>query len=338
MARPKKKYIRDLFEKDFNTNFVNYINNIQSTDLKARFIISRLNVCKNLLKGIHFLEYSIFLPDFLNNDGVLTIEIFDKIIFKMEFASLLYQIFEYKELSQNIKNKESLTKKLEKDIAIVINKSLEKYISDEENHLFGPPSNKEVVRNILLKILAHINYSAKKHINPKYKKERKRNDDLKKNNTFLAHEYELITNIYDNLKSLCQGQLINIKNYTKEELEELKYIMFSKFSTDIDDDKLDFVINNISNDKKKKDIAFCYLRMKYNIEKNNETLDKNIDRGRKKRKCRDIGNIDYKKIDLELNKLNQYPFFHKDLFLKEIATSLNVFKLDIKEFQRKHKI
>ena len=336
MVRPKKeKYIRDLFEKDFNTNFVNYINNIQSTDLKARFIISRLNVCKNLLKGIHFLEYPIFLPDFLNNNGVLTIEIFDKIIFKMEFASLLYQIFEYKELSQNIKNKESLTKKLEKDISIVINKSLEKYISDEANHLFCPPSNKEVVRNILLKILEHINYSTQKHINPKYKKERKRNDDLQKNNTFLAHEYELITTIYDNLKSLCQGQLTNIKNYTKE---ELKYAMFSEFEMDIDDDKLDFVINNISDDNKKKDIAFCYLRMKYNVTKNNETLDKNIDRGRKKRKCRDIGNIDYKKIDLDLNKLNQYPFLHKDLFLKEIATSLDVFKLDIKAFQRKHKI
>lgn len=298
MTKSKKdRYIRDLFEEDFYKNFSKYLCNLKILDLFIEFYNSRIKVKCLLLSNRNFHDIPILGFSIIRNDEVFTIEKFDKIIYEIEYRELFYLICDFIQKYKTVKNKTIIMIKFEDIIRKILNKSIDKYLEKNDFILFLP-SRSSIVLNTLLEILKKINLFLLKEINPGYKAERTI-DDIEKRNTFIVYEYEQIVNIIESYKIIRQDIIKSKKHYENMSIEDcIKYNISKLTGIDILDERLDFVIHAFQNIKlNKKDLAFQYLREKYNITSNNDTLDKILDRGRNKRKKREIDHFLYKRID-----------------------------------------
>lgn len=294
MARPKKeKYIRDLFEENFSEKFYALITKMDKSMLIENFFNSRKEVYRALSKHLYFQDIPITAFNILKEDEVFDINKYCSFLFRIEFRGLLYEQYKFNENISKYKWNTILGDLIKDKIRKSFNKSIDNFIKKHENEFYiFPISRSSIVINVLLNIFYDINNILKKYIEPNFKKERV--DLIVENrNTFLASEYEYITKIYQNYK--------NVKKLSEE---DIRYYISNKLKYDPFDEGINYVIQNYNDEISKKDFAIKYLREKYNVSNNIETIDKILDRGRKKRKMHIENIMAMTDIDMYLIKIN----------------------------------
>ena len=321
MAKPKKeKYIRDLFEKDFVEKFYTLIIKTDKSILIEKFFNSRRDVYKALSKHLYFQDVPIIAFNILKEDEVFDISKYRNLLFRIEFRDLLYEQYKFNENISKYKWNIILGDLIKDRIRKSLNKSIDNFIKKHENEFYiFSISRSSIVINVLLNIFYDINNILKKYIEPHYKKERV--DPIVENrNTFLASEYEYITKIYQDYKKVKKLSEENIRYYISN---KLKYDPF--------DEKINYVIHNYNDEISKKDFAIKYLREKYNVSSNIETIDKILDRGRKKRKMHIENIIAMTDIDMYLIKINANNL--ETVTPKEIEFNLQSFAIKLTKFK-----
>lgn len=321
MARPKKeKYIRDLFEDNFAEKFYALITKMDKSMLIENFFNSRRDVCKALSKHLHFQDVPIIAFKILKDDEVFDIKKYCNLLFRIEFRDLLYEQYKFYESITKYNWDTVLVNLIKDSIRKSFNKSIDNFINKHENEFYiFSVSKSSIVINVLLNIFYDINNILKKYIEPDLKKERV-DPVIENRNTFLASEYEYITKIYQAYK--------NVKKYSEE---DIRYCISNKFKYDPFDEGINYVIQNYNDEISKKDFAIGYLREKYNVSDNNETIDKILDRGRKKRKKHIEKIVAMADIDMYLIKINANNL--EIVTPKEIEYNLNDFIIKLTKFK-----
>lgn len=334
MARPKKeKYIRDLFEENFTEKFYEYINKCNPKFLVEEFAKSRNETCRKLLdERIHFVDAPMIYFSVINDYEKFTLNKFEEILFQIEFRQLLYSLFEYVE---KIYDNKDIHLPVKKYIEKSLNKSINNFlIKNNDSFVFELPSRDGIILTILSNILSEINNMLEKQLNPKHRKERISNNPNEKS-TLYASEYEKLIHLYEvykDFKTKCNNKIKNeITEFSKKDW--MRYFTANYTGVDIDDEKLEFIIDNSSLTKQK--LGFKYLKETYNLVKNDQTLDKVIDRGKLKRKSRIIIKPTLMRVDSILAKMNNYKFNPLEpdnnkinKFLSEIE---NLFNMELKD-------
>lgn len=322
----KEKYIRDLFEENFAAKFFLYISKLEKITLIDEFEKTRNITCNNLLSGINFVDAPLVLFDVIADREKFTIRTFDKILFDIEFRELLYCIFEYKEKILMISDKEKyieIQNAIKKIINTRLNKTIENYIvKNSDLFIFNNPSRSGIVLSTLLIILNNITELVQKNFNPRYRKERTPHV-IEERSTLYAYEYDemqRLTQIYNKLKTKSKFEY---KNFNTIDLIRYSTAMYTQI--EINDERLDFIINNstLSN----QEIGFKYIKEKYNITQKSETLDKLLDRARKKRKNREENTPTMISVDSYLLSANQLK-----LNPNQFADKINLFRKELKLF------
>lgn len=313
MARPKKeKYIRDLFEENFSEKFFEYINKLTLKALVQEFAENRKENCRKLLdKRAHFVDAPIIYFSVIKDNEKFTLNKFEEILFQIEFRELLYSLFEYVEKICLFYSKEPLKYALllvKKHIEKSLNKSIDNFLIKNSNtFVFSIPSRDGIILTVLSNVLCDINNILEKQLNPKHRKERISNNPNEKS-TLYASEYEKLLHLYDVYKYFekrCNDKIKNeCKEFTKEDW--MRYLTATRTEIDIDDEKLEFIITNSNLSRQK--LGFKYLKETYNLDKNYETLDKIIDRGKLKRAQRVTMKPTLMRVDSLLEKMNNYKF------------------------------
>lgn len=294
MARPKKeKYIRDLFEENFPEKFYYLITKMNKPVLIENFFNSRRDVCIALSKHLYFQDVPITAFNILKEDEVFDIRQYCNLLFRIEFRDLLYEQYKFNENIAKYEWNTVLVDLIKDRIRKSFNKSIDNFIKKHKNEFYiFSISRSSIVINVLLNIFYDINNILKKYIEPDFKKERV--DPVVENrNTFLASEYEYITKIYQNYK--------NVKKLPEE---DIRYYISNKLKYDPFDEGINYVMQNYNDEISKKNFAIKYLKDKYNVSSNIETVDKILDRGRKKRKIHIENIMAMADIDMYLIKIN----------------------------------
>lgn len=322
----KEKYIRDLFEENFAEKFFLYISMSDKITLIDRFKKTRDITCNNLLSGINFVDAPLVLFDVIDDREKFTIRTFDKILFDIEFRELLYCIFEYKEKISMVFDKEKsieIQNAINKMINTRLNKTIENYIvKNSDLFIFNNPSRSGIVLSTLLIILNNIIELVQKKFNPRYRKERT-SQIIEERSTLYAYEYDemqRLAQIYNKLKAKSKFEY---KNFNTIDLIRYSTAMYAQI--EIDDERLEFIINNST--LSKQEIGFKYIKEKYNITQKSETLDKLLDRARKKRKNREENAPTMMSVDSYLLSANQLKL-NPDQF----ANKINLFRKELKLF------
>ena len=97
---------------------------------------------------------------------------------------------------------------------------------------------------------------------------------------------------------------------------------------------INYVIQNYNNEISKKDFAIKYLKEKYNVSSNIETIDKILDRGRKRRKMHIENIMAMIDIDMYLIKINANNL--EIVTPKEIESNLRSFEIKLTKFKNKN--
>lgn len=313
MARPKKeKYIRDLFENNFAEKFFEYINKPTPKALVQKFVEKRKANCRKLLdKRAHFVDAPMIYFSVIKENEKFTLNKFKEILFQIEFRELLYPLFEYIEKTGLFNSKENLECAqllVKKHIEKSLNKSIDNFlIKNSDDFVFSVPSKDGIILTVLSNVLSDINNILEKQLNPKHRKERISNNPNEKSSLY-ASEYEKLLHLYDVYKYFEKRCNHKIKNECKEFTKDdwIRYFTANRTEIDIDDERLEFIITNSNLSRQK--LGFKYLKETYNLDKNDETLDKIIDRGKLKRAQRVTIKPTLMRVDSLLVKMNNYKF------------------------------
>lgn len=294
MAKPKKeKYVRDLFEENFAEKFYTLITKMNKPVLIKNFFNSRKDVFIALSKHLYFQDVPIVAFNILKENEVFDINKYRNILFRIEFRDLLYEQYKFNENSTKYRWNTELDNLIKDRIRKSFNKSIDNFVKKHENEFYiFSVSRSSIVINVLLNIFYDINKILKKYIEPDFREERV-NPIIEKRSTFLASEYQYIVKIYQTYKKAKYLPADDIRFYISQTLD-----------SDPFDEGINYIIRNYSDKVSKKNIAINYLKERYNISDNNETIDKILDRGRKKRKIRAKNMKDIIKIDSYLENIN----------------------------------
>lgn len=328
MVKPKKeKYIRDLFEENFAEKFFEYINKLNPKFLVKEFAKSRNVTCQKLLdEKVHFVDAPMIYFSVVKDYEKFTLNKFEEILFKIEFRELLYLLFEYiKKICDSTENSEHVQLLVKKHIEKSLNKSINNFlIKNSDKFVFSIPSKDGIVLTVLSNILSDINNILEKYLNPKHRKERTSNNPNEKS-TLYASEYKKLIHLYEVYKYFETECNKKIKNECTEfrKKDWMRYFTANYTGVDIDDEKLEFIIANSSLTRQK--LGFKYLKETYNLIKNEQTIDKIIDRGKLKRERRIPKKPTLIRVDSLLASMNNYKFNSLETNNNEI----DVFLLDI---------
>ena len=328
MAKPKKeKYIRDLFEENFAEKFFEYINKLNPKFLVEEFAKSRNVTCRKLLdEKVHFVDAPMIYFSVITDYEKFTLNKFEEILFKIEFRELLYLLFEYiKKICDSKENSEYVQLLVKKHIEKSLNKSINNFlIKNSDKFVFSIPSKDGIVLTVLSNILSDINNILEKYLNPKHRKERTSNNPNEKS-TLYTSEYEKLIHLYEVYKDFETKCNNKIKNECIEfsKKDWIRYFTANYTGVDIDDEKLEFIIANSSLTRQK--LGFKYLKETYNLIKNDQTIDKIIDRGKLKRERRITKKPTLIRVDSLLANMNNYKFNS----LETNNNDIDVFLLDI---------
>lgn len=308
MGRPKKdKYIRDLFEDNFSKKFVYYVCNIEKDELMENYLDSRLKLRQELKDGKAFIEAIPQYYTVIEDKELYSITTFNKCLYDFNFRAYFYQIVDFKNRYAKIINKYEFRQEIFGEINKIFNKSIAIYIEkNPQEFILCVPSRNCITITIIDKILDSINNCALRKLTPRYKKERTASTS-KKNCELLAYEYKRMMNFIDVFHQI-QDELKD----TPESIGNFSDEYWLRYSTALyldlypNDAEIDFLISHKNDTITDKELAFLYLRNKYNYEKNDEALDKSIDRGHKRYTERDSEKIYYKKLDSYLEFANLY--------------------------------
>ena len=295
MAKPKKdKYIRDLFEEDFYKKFFEFICSANKDVLVKNYFENRKNVFYALTKHRYFQDIPIIGFKILEENEIFTVQKFIKILFMIEFRDLLYKQYELINLLKQVSNKVEVIEKIANIVIKSFNKSINKFVEKNSNEFYiFQPSRSSIVITVLLNIFDDINSILKQNINPNKRKRIEAN--IEKRNTFLVSEYQFITKIYQAYKK--------VNNLSED---EIRFYISQKLDYDPMDDRISYVIENYNSTISKKNLAILYLKERYNLSGNIETIDKTLDRGRKKRIALEENMLSIIEIDSHLVKINAY--------------------------------
>lgn len=327
MARPKKeKYIRDLFEDNFAEKFFEHINKWTTKSLVKKFEENRKEYCRKLLdKRVHFVDAPMVYFTVIKDNEKFTLNKFKEILFQIEFRELLYLLFEYIEkicLFNSKENLECAQLLVKKHIGKSLNKSIDNFLTkNSDDFVFSVPSRNGIILTVISNVLYDLSNILEKQLNPKHRKERVSSNPNEKS-TLYASEYEKLLHLYDVYKYFekrCNDKIKNeCKEFTKEDW--IRYFTANYIEIDIDDEKLEFIITN--SDLNRQKLGFKYLKETYNLDKNDQTLDKIIDRGKLKRAQRVTIKPTLMRVDSLLAKMNNYKSNSLEHYNSNIIMSL----------------